>query len=340
MEQGINNRLSFTLIVCTYQRAVPLIQLLDSVVPQSYFPDQILIVDGSEDDETRIALRQRNYQNLEYFKVNPKDRGLTRQRNFGIDKVHQSIDVVCFLDDDIILKPRYFEHFINTYQEFPEALGVGGYIDNEVKWEKRSFGFKPNKNEFFYDGYCRKDGSRFVLRKKLGLDADRPPAHFPDFGHGRSVSFLPPSGKIYEVEQFMGGVASYRKEVFEKLSFSKYFEGYGLYEDADFTLRLSKLGKLFVNTAARLEHHHDPSGRPNMFKYGKMVVRNGWYVWRVKYPKPSIKARLKWNATALLLTLVRASNVITTSKRKMAFQETLGRMVGWFSIIFNKPKVQ
>ena len=48
------------------------------------------------------------------------------------------------------------------------------------------------------------------IRKKFGLDADKPPAHLPDFAHGRSVSFLPPSGKIYAVEQFMGGVSSFK----------------------------------------------------------------------------------------------------------------------------------
>jgi GT2 family glycosyltransferase len=89
------------------------------------------------------------------------------------------------------------------------------------------------------------------------------------------------------------------------MRFSTYFEGYGLYEDADFTLRLSKIGKLYVNTNAQLGHFHDASGRPNKFLYGKMVVRNGWFVWRVKYPNPSFMARIKWNAIVLLLTFIR-----------------------------------
>jgi hypothetical protein len=37
-----------------------------------------------------------------------------------------------------------------------------------------------------------------------------------------------------------------------------------------------------LNTAAQLHHYHDVQGRPNQYQYGKMVVRNGWYVWRVK----------------------------------------------------------
>ena len=137
----------------------------------------------------------------------------------------------------------------------------------------------------------------------------------------------------------MGGVSSFPLQVLRENKFSEYFEGYGLYEDADFSLRLSKLGNLYVNTAAHLEHHHDASGRPNMFKYGKMVVCNGWYVWRVKYPKPSLKARFKWNATALVLTLIRFSNVITAEDKKGAFKEAAGRVVSWFMLLVNKPKL-
>jgi GT2 family glycosyltransferase len=136
----------------------------------------------------------------------------------------------------------------------------------------------------------------------------------------------------------MGGVSSFKAEVFRKFKFSTYFEGYGLYEDADFTLRLSKTGKLYVNTAAQLEHHHDASGRPNKYLYGKMVVRNGWYVWHVKYPNPSFKSIFKWHAITLLLTFIRATNIITTKKRKEALTESLGRLVGWFSLFLKKPK--
>ena len=103
-------------------------------------------------------------------------------------------------------------------------------------------------------------------------------------------------------------------------------------------LRASKKGQLYVNTAATLAHHHDQEGRPNKFKYGKMVLRNGWYVWRIKYPDPGLKARFKWHATALLLTTVRVSNVITSSQKKEAFSESIGRIFGWFSLLFNKPK--
>ena len=330
--------MQFSLIICTYKRAEAIIKLLDSVALQTLYPNEIIIVDGSPDEKTLNLKLPNHYKNLLYYRVDPIDRGLTRQRNFGIQKVCQNAEIICFLDDDTILENRYFEEIIKTYEVFPEALGVGGYINNEVSWDFVGDDYNPKSNEFYFDGWKRKEGSRFILRKKMGLDSDVLPGFLPEFSHGRSIGFLPPSHKTYQVEQLMGGVSSFKKTVFNTFSFSNYFEGYGLYEDADFTLRVSKTGKLYVNTAAELGHFHDASGRPNQYKYGKMVVRNGWYIWRVKYPNPSYNAIFKWHLITFLLTFIRFTNVITSAKPKEALTESLGRIIGWFSLFLSKPK--
>ena len=325
------------LIICTYRRPRILSRLLDSVEKQSILPDQIIIVDGSEDRSTASLLRKEKFLDLEYYRVEEHHRGLTRQRNFGVERVKADIEVVFFLDDDTVLDPFYFEEIINTYKDAPEALGISGYITNEQAWQQVPTGYKPGPSEYKNDNWKRIGGSRFRLRRRFGLAPDVPPGFMPDFSHGYSTGFLPPSGKVYEVEMLMGGVASYRKDVLQKLKFSEYFHGYGLYEDADFSLRVSRIGKLFVNTRAKVEHHHAAEGRPNMFRYGIMVVRNGWYVWRVKNPHPTLKARFKWHATSFLLTLVRMGNVITTAEKKEALSEAVGRITGWTSLFFNKP---
>ncbi len=328
--------MKFSLIISTYQRPEALLNLLMSVQLQYKYPDQILIIDGSLDTFTEDALKSKKFPNLKYYKVEEQERGLTKQRNYGIQKVAETSDIVCFLDDDIVLTPEYFQNLISTYSQYPEALGVGGYILEERQWKSKSL--DPIQfDEFEMDGYIRKLGSRNVLRKNLGLLSDQPPGYMPDYSNGLSIGFFPPSGKTYPVEFFMGGVSSFRKELFKKISFSTYFEGYGLYEDMDFCLRASKIGNLYVNTSARLYHYHDTAGRPSQFKYGKMVIRNGWYVWRVKFPHPKLRARLKWHGIALLLTVVRMGNIFTTSKRRDALSESLGRMVGWWSLFLAKP---
>jgi glycosyltransferase involved in cell wall biosynthesis len=331
---------TISLIICTYMRPHALKALLDSVEVQTSKPDEILIIDGSTNQDTEIMLQAQDYSALKYYSVPPEHRGLTRQRNYGVDRVGGNIDIVCFLDDDTILEPDYFKEILDAYKQYPVALGVGGFITNEVTWQKATEHMQSNQNFYCYDGFCRKESSRWKLRKKLGLYEDLPPAIYPKSGHGRSISSLPPSGKIYEVEQLMGGVSSFPLDILKQHKFSEYFDGYGLYEDADFTLRLSHLGKLYINTRARLEHHHDAAGRPNKYKYGKMVVRNGWYVWKVKHPKVQLKSALKWYAISILQIVLRGINALNTKQRKEAMTETLGRLSGLCSLFSNPPKVQ
>lgn len=316
-------------------RPQPLLKLLESVRFQTVYPNEILIIDGSTNNKTQTILQDNSFKCLKYYKVDNANRGLTKQRNFGINRVNDNSEIICFLDDDTVLNPDYFEELLKTYQIHPDAFGVGGYIENETNFKYVGYNYKPKINEFYYDGWKRKDGSRFVIRKKLGLAPDCSPGFLPSFSHARSISFLPPSNKIYEVELLMGGVSSFKKIVFETYQFSTYFEGYGLYEDADFSLRLAKSGKIYLNTAAKLKHYHEDSGRPNQFNYGLMVVQNGWYVWRVKNPNPSLKDKMKWHAITVLLIMIRFSNTLTLSNKKQVFSEAIGRTIGWFKVLIN-----
>ncbi len=329
--------MKFSVIVCTYKRPKSLLRFLKSINKQKVYPDEILIIDGSETLETKWHLEQENFGNLRYFHVDEEHRGLTKQRNYGISFLTPDSEIVFFFDDDVILLSNFFTEQLAVYQKYPDAIGVGGYISNETQWELATNNLK--KNEFVYTGWKREYGSRNVLRKKLGLESTEDPGKMPDFSHGLSTGYLPPSGEIYEVDYFMGCAMSFRRNIFDELQFSTFFEGYGLYEDMDFCLRVSQKGPLYLNTAAILEHFHEPLGRPNSYKYGKMVVRNGWYVWRLKFPKPSYKARFKWHATALLLTLIRFGNAVKGQGEKEAFYEGLGRVRSWFGLLVNKPQI-
>ena len=329
--------MNFTLIVCTYMRPIPLLNLLNSVKKQTLYPNEILIIDGSTKDETATIIAQNSFKNLTYFQVSAADRGLTKQRNFGISKVSNDSEVICFLDDDTILEPTYFEEIINAFQSDYNIVGVGGLAINEMRWIQKFPNKKYNKYKFYeFEGYVYPEGLRNVLRNILGLQSNLGPGRMPEFSNGRTCGF-PLNDKIYEVDLLIGMSFSFRKKVFDKIQFSHYFEGYGLYEDADFSIRALQFGKNVIATKANLSHYHDQSGRPNKYQYGKMVVRNGWYVWRVKYPNPSLKAKFKWNAIVLLLAFIRFSNIFTNNKRKEAFTEFIGRMVGWFSLFINKP---
>ncbi len=79
--------MKFALIICTYMRPKALLQLLQSVAEQTVVPTVIIIVDGSLNDQTQQALQQNELKQLRYFMVSAQDRGLTKQRNYGIGKI-------------------------------------------------------------------------------------------------------------------------------------------------------------------------------------------------------------------------------------------------------------
>lgn len=320
-------------------RPIPLLNLLNSVKIQTLYPNEILIIDGSTNEDTAEIIAQNSFQNLTYFQVSAADRGLTKQRNFGVSKVSNDSEVICFLDDDTILEPTYFEEIINAFQSDNDIVGVAGVAINEMRWIEKQPNKKYSKYKFYdFEGYVYPEGLRNVMRNILGLQSNLGPGRIPEFSNGRTCGF-PLNDKIYEVDLLIGMSFSFRKIVFNSIKFSHYFEGYGLYEDADFSIRAQQFGKNVITTKAKLSHYHDQSGRPNKYQYGKMVTRNGWYVWRVKYPNPSFVARFKWNAISLLLIIIRFSNIFTTSKRQEAFTETMGRIVGWFSLFYDRPKI-
>ena len=332
--------MNFTLIICTYMRQDALQKLLKSVKVQTTFPTEILIIDGSTNTSTQTMIYKNEIKNLKYFLVSNKNRGLTKQRNFGISKVSKTSEVVFFVDDDTILENNYFEESIKTFNSDSLIVGVGGVAINENNWKIIDNKKNYNKNIYYkFENYIYPEGQRNVLRNYLNLSSNLGPGKMPSFSHGRTCGF-PLNGKTYEVDLLIGMSFSFRRIVFENINFSTYFEGYGLYEDADYSIRALKFGKNVINTKAQLQHFHNPSGRPNQYKYGKMVVKNGWYVWRVKNHFPKFIDRLKWNSITILLIIIRFSNIFTTNKRKEAFTEALGRTVALINLIFSKPKLQ
>jgi hypothetical protein len=67
-----------------------------------------------------------------------------------------------------------------------------------------------------------------------------------------------------------------------------------------------------------------------------MVVRNGWLVWRSRWPEPGLTAVLRWWAVTLLLTGLRAID-LRGGEPLRGFREALGRLSGAVSVIGETP---
>jgi GT2 family glycosyltransferase len=328
-----------SLILCTYRRAPEVEKLLRALGAQTRRPDETLIVDASPDDETKrvveALISEGRLRNLSYYKVPPEHSGLTRQRNYGIERAGG--DLIAFLDDDTIPEPEYFAETVACFERHAEAAGVGGFITNEVEWWRADAEASAHGRVFRWGAWERREALRWRLRGRLGLASALPPGWMPPAGHGRPVGYLPPDGEDYHVEFFMGGSSTWRREVFGPERFSSYFEGYGLYEDMDFCVRVARRAPLYLCTRARLAHYHAPSGRPNQFRYGLMVVRNGWMVWRRRWPNPPLKGRLGWWTTTMLLALCQFGDALRGPNRVQALTEACGRACGMASLFWKRP---
>lgn len=330
--------MKLSLIICTFMRPNSCSSLLFSIEDQIRKPDEVIIVDGSLNEETKISIESNIFSfKIKYYLVDKTNRGLTLQRNFGVSKVDSDTDLISFLDDDIILLPDYFNQIINTFLNNELAIGVGGIDLVENQYILKDLNLNYSSFDYFeLDGWVTKEPLRYKIRKIFNLMSKNQPGIIPLFGHGRSD--FPPSGNTYQVEHFMGGIATYKRVLFKSISFSDYFQGYGLYEDFDFCVRALAFGNLFVNTKAQVKHFHEPSGRPNYFKYGRMVVRNGWYVWKLRYPVNSFDNIIKWHIITLLLAHLRLINFVLGPNRLNSFYDYVGRIIGWFSLYLKVPK--
>ena len=248
-------------------------------------------------------------------------------------------EVVAFLDDDTELIPNYFEELIKTFADNPEISGVGGVAINENGWSLTEPNKKYDPNRYFqFEGFVYKEGQRNVMRNYLGLQSNLGPGRMPEYSHGKTCGF-PLNGKIYEVDLLIGMSFAFRKKVFDSLRFSTYFEGYGLYEDADFSIRALQFGKNVINTKVQLSHYHHPPGRPNQYKYGKMVVQKWLVCVANKESETLIKCKIKVAFYHYIVDNDSDLVIHLPSNKKEAFTEALGRTVGWWSLLLNKPNV-
>lgn len=297
---------TMAVVVCTLDRPAAVGRLLEALAAQERPADEVLVVDASSGSATAEVVEAAGCGrpgDPRHRAVAPEDRGLTRQRNVGLAAT--SGELVVFLDDDTVPDPDYLAELEACFARHPDAVGVGGTIV-EAGWRPARPG-RPEPGWYRQGGWERPEGARWRLRRALGLAGRLPPGWMPPSGHGRPVAFLPPDGEDHRVEFVMGGASAWRRSVFDRHRFDPAFEGYGLYEDLDLCTTVGVDGPLYVAGAARLRHLHAPEGRPDHRRYGRMVVENGWYVWRHRWPQPGPADRVRWWATTAVLAACRAA---------------------------------
>ena len=215
---------SITVVICTRHRPDDLGRALQSAAWQSPLPDAVVVVDDS-DPERRGETKDAAVSAYPGVEVQCKDTpGLTASRNFAIERCTTSL--ICFLDDDVVLRPGYLAAVVDTFERHPDVAGVAGVVDDDHDYEL------PR------------------LRAVLGLTGTRTGKVYRS---GWS-SQLPHHDA--DVEHLIGCNMTFRTSVLQRYRFdTDTFSGYGLGEDLELTHRLHLDGhRLRVAGDARLWH--------------------------------------------------------------------------------------
>lgn len=237
------------LIIPTKDRPSELERLLKSVIVQDVLPEQIIVVDGGNPGIKWIVDKFSELP-ISYLQVLPP--GLTRQRNAGLHIVRDDIDLVGFLDDDIVLEPNCIANMLNFWESASNKIGGAGFnIVDAIP------SHKPWWAELLSDRYLRNKKPGSLLKS------------------GRNIPYCPASVTV-ETDWLCGGATVWKKEIFEKFGYDEWFATYGIVEDIDFSFRASKHYKLAVVADAKVKHIELP--KKNHFLWAYVITMNHLYL--------------------------------------------------------------
>jgi len=223
--------MKMSVIICTLNNAKQLDELLFSISDQNVVPKEIIIVHGENDGQTRSVSDYWGSRGLNMV-YKRAQRSLVIQRNLGIDS--STGDIICFLDDDVVLESNFFKSLKESYEANDKIGGVQGTITNTMKpsFIKRTY-YKIFMLDSIY-GYGK--------LKRSGLP-----------------SFHRPTNHTVEVNVFNGCLMSFRSIVLKKYKFDLFFENNWWGDDFETSYNISKEHKLIQIPNARLYHHGNAS---------------------------------------------------------------------------------
>ncbi len=292
---GFVNKLA--VIIPTVGRCEELRKMLQSLATQTCLPDQVVLVDEAGEGNTLA----REFPQLNILVTTFPRGSASAKRNCGMQFVGPKIDLIGFMDDDIVLEPQALEATLRFWGNAPEDVGgVSLNVLNDppdfASWLKRS---KLASSLGFYG---TKKGA--VLRSGFQV----PLRHISETTY---VDWIP----TYCV--------TYRKHLLEIYSFDEFFAGYSYLEDLEFSYRIRKKYRLAVVAEARFYHYPSKVGRPDWYLFGKKEVINRLYIVNKhrEFSRPQCCFRL---LVRTLLTLVEGVRTLDAS----SFRRVAGNLAG------------
>lgn len=302
-----------SVVIPTLNRAKDLKVALESILKQTAAPREVIVVDQSENPETRllVEMMQRPFGSriIDLIYIHQREKSLVKARNTGLAAA--AWDIVSFLDDDISLMEDYFENVRETFESDPNIGGVSG----NTLVEAPEVGFKWT---------LRQKLMRFFLLS--GFDGRMTVSGFGFPIFEREIS------KVVDVEMLPGCNMNFRRDAIAGHRFDDWFSGYGYREDVDFSYRVSRSARLVMTPDARLYHYQSPVNRLDVASLKKMEIKNYLYLFKKHKDRGAFS---KWLFAYSLFGLTLIDGIEFLSKRSRdkynKFRATLSASISvWF----------
>jgi len=248
-----------SVIIPTKNRKEDLLTTLRSIIQQTHGPEEVIIIDQSEEDckEDILGLFKtaRDKPDLTYV-WDKSISGLTEARAKGFKESRG--EVVFFIDDDITLEKDCIKNLVQTYQANPHLGGIGGV---DTSWKDKSLFWLLVGSLFSCGPFALRKGGWFFT------------GWIPHYFHNRLTA-------PYPSRWLLGGLMSFRRQVVEDIGFDEQLAGHGFADGKDLTFRASERYSLALDPTVKCYHRGGTVALYNLKQDHEKRVSGEWYFFR------------------------------------------------------------
>ena len=269
-----------SVIICTYNRARYIYNVLESIARGTMRPDgyEIVLVDNNCTDNTRTEVERfcKAYPEVSLRYCVETSQGLSNARNCGIRE--SKGDILVYVDDDATVNPEYLETYATWFASHPKTDAAGGPIIPHYET-----GIEPRWMTYFIK--CLLTGYLYFGNK---------PKPFP--------------GNKYPG----GGNAAYRSCVFQKVGLynvelGRNGDSLGGGEEKDIFDKMKRQGMQFTYLPGAILYHSIPAYKLEPDYFNRLTVGIGQSerartlrISKAAYRKRLLSELKKWCATMVL----------------------------------------
>ncbi len=260
MSAKIGSGLALSLVIPSRNRPERLRRTLCGLADQMGGPDEVIIVDGSDDLGETARLEAEFGSRLSGFRAVRAERlGAAPQRNQGVALANGGF--VGFWDDDVDPEPGCVQAMREFLAMRPGFGGVSATITNQApknfgRATQWVVGLMDNRKEMPLDGRVVGPILNFLPSVRAGAPA------------------------VCETEWLNTTCTFYRREVLPNPPFGEQFQGYSMFEDVCLSMVVAQRGtRLALLRDARIFHDTQPGEhKRSVSAIAGMSVRNRFYV--------------------------------------------------------------